>query len=118
MTELLSLEKIGNIVAKHSELELCELRGNKTRQEKFKTPRQIAFYFSYRCTRKSYAKIGAYFGSKEHATVMYGIDVVKKMVVTNDPIYMKIFIPAKKEIQELIGKLVVQEPMKSFDPVI
>ena len=46
-------------------------------------PRQVAFYLSKHITKKSFPEIGRYFGNKNHATVIFACNKIKKELLDN-----------------------------------
>lgn len=48
-------------------------------------------------TRHSLEEIGAYFGGRDHSTVLYGVDKIRKLVQTD--------LAARAEIESLLARL-------------
>jgi hypothetical protein len=46
------------------------------RARQFARPRQVAMYFAYTFTRRSFTEIGRYIGGRDHTTIMHGVDKV------------------------------------------
>ena len=58
---------------------LVDLRGDK-RPQAIVLPRHIAMYLCRELTDQSLPKIGAKFGGRDHATVMYGVNRVTRLI--------------------------------------
>jgi len=66
----ISIEKIQKKVADHFRIKTADiLSSDRSRSVTF--PRQIAMYLSRELTRHSYPEIGAFFGGKDHTTVLH-----------------------------------------------
>jgi chromosomal replication initiator protein len=75
----ISLEEIINTVCVRFETNPEALFSNK-RAKAYSYPRQIAMYLSKELTRESYKSIGKAFGGRTHATVLYSVKQVEKML--------------------------------------
>jgi chromosomal replication initiator protein len=75
----ISLDEIIKIVCDKFEINPKSLLSNK-RAKAYSHPRQIAMYLSKQFTRESYACIGKTFGGRTHATVLYSVKQVEKML--------------------------------------
>ena len=100
----LSLETIVSEVCERFAVKLSDLQG-KRRTASVVWPRQVAM-FLFRClTPKSLEEIGAYFGGRDHSTVLHAIDKVKKRVASDED--------ARAEIVSLLERLAGgQDPEK------
>lgn len=79
----ISVDKIIRIVGEYYDITTSDLIGNK-RTKSIVTARQIAMYISRKSTRLSTTQIGAYFGNKEHGTVMHATKKIEDLII-NDP---------------------------------
>lgn len=78
----ISLETIQEVVAKHFNLDLKELR-SKRRTDAIAWPRQIAMYITRTLTELSTTEIGESFGGKDHTTVLHACEKVKLKLAEN-----------------------------------
>ncbi len=85
----ITLERIQRVVANYFQLSVADLRG-KRRTRKISLPRQLAMALSRELTESSLPAIGAAFGGRDHATVLYACQKVGR---------------AKKEDKGTIGSL-------------
>jgi chromosomal replication initiator protein len=65
-----SIERIQKKVADHFRIKTSDILGD-DRSRSVTFPRQIAMYLSRQLTRHSYPEIGAFFGGKDHTTVLH-----------------------------------------------
>lgn len=80
-----STTDILNAVARAFGIKVSDLQSQK-RRKSVSMPRQIAVYLTKRLTNFSLEEIGAFFGGKNHSTIMYSIDKVEEYM-KNDPIF-------------------------------
>jgi chromosomal replication initiator protein len=66
-----ALRKIAALVAKYFGLTVADLRSPRRRQP-LVAGRGVAMYLSRQLTGKSFGEIGAYFGGRDHTTVLHG----------------------------------------------
>jgi len=66
----ISIERIQKKVADHFRVKTSDILGD-DRSRSVTFPRQIAMYLSRELTRHSYPEIGAFFGGKDHTTVLH-----------------------------------------------
>lgn len=66
----MSIERIQKKVADHFRVKTSDILGE-DRSRSVTFPRQIAMYLSRELTRHSYPEIGAFFGGKDHTTVLH-----------------------------------------------
>ena len=62
----------------------------KTRNTQLSLPRQIAMYLCRELLGESYPSIGLVFGGRDHSTIMYSINKIEKIQVTNKDVHMVI----------------------------
>ncbi len=67
------------VVAEHFNLKVTDLQG-KRRLKSIAFPRQICMYFAKELTSLSLVEIGGHFGGRDHTTVLYAIDKIKKSI--------------------------------------
>ena len=92
----ISVESIQSEVCKYFRISLIDLYSKK-RSRHVSRPRQIAMYLTKDLTDHSYPEIGKFFGGKDHATVIHGVNKIKNLMI-ND-------IKIKKDIDHLVSKL-------------
>jgi len=73
----LTAEAILAAVARHFGLKLSELRAT-TRAKNISEPRQIAMYLIRKYTALGYREIGAYFGGKDHSTIVHACGKIER----------------------------------------
>jgi chromosomal replication initiator protein len=84
-TKRVSIEQIIEHVTDHFGVRLSDLQSKK-RFQSITQPRQICMYLIRELTNLSLSEIGGYFGGRDHSTVIYGCDRVRKKIET-DPQY-------------------------------
>lgn len=90
------IDQVQQIVAAHYNISVEDLKG-KRRVSKIKTPRQIAMYICREVLEETFPKIGIEFGGKDHSTVIYSVDKIKKEIESNEILRM--------EIEKLINEI-------------
>ena len=75
----ITIEQIQQAVCDAYGVSLVDLRGDK-RPQAIVLPRHIAMYLCRELTDQSLPKIGAKFGGRDHATVMYGVNRVTRLI--------------------------------------
>lgn len=65
----------------------AQLREN-TRNKQLARPRQIAMYLCRRLLGESYPSLGRIFGGKDHSTIMYAVEKIEKLKVTNKDVHI------------------------------
>lgn len=91
-----TMEDIITVVTERYGIKQVDLQG-KRRTQAIAYPRQIAMFLARHITRHSLEEIGAYFGGRDHSTVLYGVDKIKKKAVTDDA--------CRGELEDLLGRL-------------
>lgn len=76
--------RIAKAVAENYGLEMDDLLGKSQARERV-TPRQIAMHICRKELKLSYARIGEYFGGRNHATVMSSIKQIDEALEKKDP---------------------------------
>tara|TARA_R110002095_G_scaffold2495_7_gene10250 strand:- start:172 stop:1800 length:1629 start_codon:yes stop_codon:yes gene_type:complete len=72
-----TMEDIITVVTERYGVKLSELQ-SKRRTNAITWPRQIAMFLARQITRHSLEEVGAYFGGRDHTTVMYAVSKVQK----------------------------------------
>ena len=75
----ITIEQIQQAVCDAYGMSLVDLRGDK-RPQAIVVPRHIAMYLCRELTDQSLPKIGAKFGGRDHATVIYGVNRVARLI--------------------------------------
>lgn len=78
-----TIERIQKKVSEHFRIKMSDLLGN-DRSRSMAVPRQIAMYLCRTLTRHSYPEIGAYFGGKNHTTVIHSYKKIDQEVETDE----------------------------------
>ncbi len=84
-----TVKNIQEFIAKKFNLKTSDIM-SKSNLKKIVLPRQIAMYISKEITNLSYVDIGNKFGGKDHSTVIYSINKVKKMLQSDSDIENKV----------------------------
>ncbi|MBN2383447.1 chromosomal replication initiator protein DnaA [bacterium] len=79
---LVTVELIQKVVAKHFGIKIQMMR-SKTRTKDIAFPRQIAMFLCREMTSESLPSIGKQFGGKDHTTILYACEKIKKTVKTD-----------------------------------
>lgn len=82
VAQLITIEKIQKVVAKHFHLNPKEMTSKK-RTNTVAFPRQIAMYLARNLTKQSTTEIGEAFGGRDHTTVMHACSKIKSKI-SND----------------------------------
>ena len=91
-----TVDDIINLVTEHYQVKLSDLQ-SKRRTKAIAYPRQVAMYIARKVTRHSLEEIGGFFGGRDHTTVLYAVDKIEKLVVS-DPEF-------SKEVQTFLDRL-------------
>ena len=70
-------EEIKSIVSSYFSISVEDIEGGKRSQD-YTIPRQIAMYFIREFTNLSLPQIGTLFGGRDHTTVIYSVDKIKR----------------------------------------
>jgi chromosomal replication initiator protein len=98
----LTIETIQKATADFFSLNSNDLRGKK-RNQKVVYPRQLAMYICREMTDYSTTEIGDAFGGRDHATVIYSIEKINNLKIT-DPALDSTIESLKRQIKELSSK--------------
>jgi len=79
----LSLPEIAQYVSDQMGCDVDDMVGAKRSQE-IVWPRQVAIYLCRELTDASYAKIGEYFGGRDHTTVLHGYNKVGETLARDE----------------------------------
>jgi chromosomal replication initiator protein len=74
-------EDIAAVVARKYHLKVLDLQSRR-RHQSITFPRQVAMYLSRNHTKHSLEEIGAYFGGRDHTTVLYAVEKITEAVAT------------------------------------
>lgn len=78
----ISLPMIANKVEKYCNLKENELK-SAGKSKRIAYPRQIAMYIMKEMTNSSLVQIGAFFGGRDHSTILHGINKIRKDIDEN-----------------------------------
>jgi chromosomal replication initiator protein len=78
-----SIERIQKKVADHFRIKTADILGD-DRSRSVTFPRQIAMYLSREMTRHSYPEIGAFFGGKDHTTVLHAYRRIETQITREE----------------------------------
>ena len=98
----LSIENIQKVVSDYFSLSLNDLKG-KRKNQKVVYPRQLAMYICREMTDFSTTEIGEAFGGRDHTTVMYSIEKIRGLLIT-DPMLDSTIENFKRQIKEISTK--------------
>ncbi len=73
------IDRILDVVCKHFGVRVTDLQGRK-RTHSIAFPRQVAMFLARKLTPLSLEEIGGHFGGRDHSTVLYAIDKIRKKV--------------------------------------
>ncbi|MCK5533929.1 chromosomal replication initiator protein DnaA [bacterium] len=93
----ITLPSIQEVICKHFNLAVADIKSKK-RTDAIAFPRQIAMYLARSLTELSTTEIGEFFGKRDHTTVMYACEKIKKKL-TKDPYFTALVNKIIKEIK-------------------
>ncbi|MGM0508401.1 MAG: chromosomal replication initiator protein DnaA [Fusobacteriota bacterium] len=76
-SKLVTKEKIINVVSKHYDIPVEQMK-SKRRKKRIAKSRQVAMYFLRNMLQLPFAAIGDIFGGKDHTTVMHSVSKIEK----------------------------------------
>jgi chromosomal replication initiator protein len=79
----ITVQEITRFVAEQMKCDLEDMVGARRSQE-IVYPRQVAIYLCRELTDVSLAKIGEYFGGRDHSTVLHGYHKISEMLTTDE----------------------------------
>lgn len=82
---MINVEEIVKIVAHNFGIKLHEINSAK-KNKNLATARQIAMYLARKFTHASFPDIGLKIGGRDHSTVIYSCNKIKKLIDTNETI--------------------------------
>lgn len=94
-----NIDTILNVVAQYYGTTKHDIKSN-ARHRGVMWPRQIAMYLSRKMTLRSYPRIGAVMGGRDHTTIMHSCDKMEMMVAGDGDLAQEIE-DLKAEIQEV-----------------
>jgi len=86
-----------------------EAMWSKSRQHFLAHPRQEAMALARELTGRSFPEIGLMFGGKDHTTILYAVDKIRKRAET-DPVLADRLATARARIAELVAERVAKQP--------
>jgi chromosomal replication initiator protein len=87
--EPVDFKSVIKAVGKHFPYSLEDLR-SKNRNKELAFVRQVAMYIMKKSTDKSFREIGAYLGSRNHATVMHAFSKIESQITQNEHLQKQI----------------------------
>lgn len=91
-----NIKKVMQIVSNHYNVTIDDLKGKK-RSSNITIPRQIAMYICRIYLEESLPKIASEFGGKDHTTVMYSVEKIKKEIEKDENL--------NYDIQKLVNQI-------------
>ncbi|MFT6395958.1 MAG: chromosomal replication initiator protein [Bradymonadia bacterium] len=88
-TGSLTPEMILKMTAETFGVTVRDIKGRK-RAATVATPRKVAMFLSRSYTNASFPELGAFFGGRDHTTVMSAVKSVEKLLAANDPVRHRI----------------------------
>jgi len=85
-SKVVSVDLIQKVVAQYFNLKPSDMKA-KRRTDAIAFPRQIAMYLTRELTELSLPEIGEYFGGRDHTTVMYACEKIRKKVEDDENFY-------------------------------
>ncbi len=93
-----TLQNIIDVVTAYYSVKLADLQ-SKHRHKSITMPRQVCMWLARERTRFSLQEIGAFFGGRDHTTVMHSVDIVKQRM-SKDPEFANQI----KQLDERVGR--------------
>ncbi|MCL4542755.1 MAG: chromosomal replication initiator protein DnaA [Deltaproteobacteria bacterium] len=81
--KVITVETIIKVVCNYFNIKISDIKSNKKLKE-FVGPRQIAMYLIRNYTTLSFPEIGDKFGGKDHSSIIYAVNKIKKILKNND----------------------------------
>jgi chromosomal replication initiator protein len=92
-----SIQEIADAVLERYNARLSDLQ-SKRRSQSVALPRQICMYLARRLTNRSLGEIGAFFGGRDHTTVLHAERKIDRLVL-HDPVFRGIVEAIERDIQ-------------------
>ena len=92
----ITIERIQKVVAEQFNLKISDLK-SKSRTKNIVLPKQIAMYISKTMTDASFPLVASKFGGKDHTTILYAYNKIKKKISED--------ISLKKNIEHIINRI-------------
>lgn len=92
-----TIEVLQQQVVAHYHISLDELKG-KSRKKEIVTARQVAMHLMKKYTTHSLKSIGAYFGGRDHTTVIHAVQVIDDLL-QKDPAYAHLYTSLENKIK-------------------
>jgi chromosomal replication initiator protein len=84
-TAVVRFEDVAASVGRRFNVKLLDLQSRR-RHQSIAFPRQIAMFLARRHTKHSLEEIGAYFGGRDHTTVLYGVDKISLLMESDSAV--------------------------------
>ncbi len=81
--KIITAENVIKLVCNYFNIKIADIKSNKKLKE-FVEPRQIAMYLIRNHTELSFPEIGDKFGGKDHSSIIYAVNKVKKNLKNNE----------------------------------
>jgi chromosomal replication initiator protein len=78
-----TVDQVCKLVSAYFSVKVFDIKGEK-RYRAISRPRQVAMYLTRRFTKLSYPDIGAYFGNRDHSTVMSAVKKIESLLDKED----------------------------------
>ncbi|MED6335724.1 MAG: chromosomal replication initiator protein DnaA [Planctomycetota bacterium] len=78
-----TMEEILSVITAHYNVKVTDLQSRK-RTNAVAYPRQIAMFLARSITRHSLEEIGGYFGGRDHSTVLYAVEKIKRLCAEDE----------------------------------
>lgn len=82
------IERILEVTCRHFGVKVADLQGRR-RSQSIALPRQVAMYLARTLTSLSLEEIGGHFGGRDHSTVLYGIEKIRRLA-DEDPAFAQL----------------------------
>lgn len=92
----ISIQDVADAVLQRYNVRLSDLQ-SKRRAQSITVPRQVCMYLARRLTNRSLEEIGAFFGGRDHTTVLYGERKINKQI-RRDPVLRGLVEAMEREI--------------------
>ncbi|MDO4575389.1 MAG: DnaA/Hda family protein [Planctomycetia bacterium] len=85
----ITIHDIAKLAAKHFKVKLADLRG-KSRQATLVLVRDVVYYLARRMTGFTLAEIGAYFGGRDHTTILHGCSQLEEQLKVDSALRLSV----------------------------
>jgi chromosomal replication initiator protein len=88
--KVLTLELIGKAVSTYFKIPVADIR-SKSRSQQVTLSRHISMHISYNIMGATLAKIGEYYGGRDHTTVLHGVEKINRLAKTDQQITTQLY---------------------------